>query len=100
MNEALIGWLMTAPDAPDERLELDDFLRRPEWHQDGACRGQGTRAFFSTTPENLERARAVCGGCAVRDECYQYAMSDPDLLGMWAGFTEKERRELRRARVA
>ena len=45
MNEALIAWLMTAPDVPDERLTLDDFLRRPEWHQRAACRGVGVDAF-------------------------------------------------------
>ena len=28
MNEALVAWLITAPDAPDERLTLVDFLRR------------------------------------------------------------------------
>ena len=58
------------------------------------------RAWFSAAPDNLERARAVCASCGVREECYQYAMDDPDLVGMWAGFTEKERRELRRTRVA
>jgi len=58
------------------------------------------RTWFSGAPEHLDRARAVCGGCPVREQCYQYAMGDPDLMGMWAGFTEKERRELRRSRVA
>ena len=100
VNEALVAWLMTAPDAPDERLALEDFLRRPEWHQRADRRGVGTRSFFSVALDNLERARAICEGCPVRDECYRYAMSDPDLMGVWAGFTAKERRELRGARVA
>jgi WhiB family transcriptional regulator, redox-sensing transcriptional regulator len=99
VNEALVGWLMTAPDAPDEPLTLEDWLRRPACHQRAACRSVATRTF-SVAPDNLERARAVCAGCPVRDECYQFAMSDPDLMGVWAGFTAKERRELRRGRVA
>lgn len=49
MNEALIAWLMRAPDVPDERLTLDDFLRRPEWHQRAACRGVGVDAFVIPT---------------------------------------------------
>jgi hypothetical protein len=39
VNEALVAWLMTAPDAPDERLTLGDFLARPAWHQRAACWG-------------------------------------------------------------
>ena len=39
---------------------------------------------------------ASCGGCPVRGECYQFAMSEPDLVGVWAGFTAKERRQIRR----
>ena len=79
---------------------LEDFLRRSEWHQRAACRGAGASWFFSVAPDNLERARAVCAGCTVRDECYRHAMSEPDLEGFRAGFTAKERRALRRARVA
>jgi hypothetical protein len=40
MNRALVDRLM-ALDAPDEMLTLEDFLRRPEWHQRAAYRGQG-----------------------------------------------------------
>jgi len=58
--------------------------------------GASVRTWFSGAPETVDKARAICGGCPVRDECYQYAISDPDLQGVWAGFTEKERRELRR----
>jgi len=100
MYEALVQWLMSAPDGPDEQLTLEDFLRRPEWQQDAACRGQGVRAWFSGASPELDRARAVCAGCPVRDECHRYAMADPNLEGVWAGFTQQERRGLRRSRVA
>ena len=58
-------------------------------------RGQGVRTWFTGASETVERARAICGGCAVRAECVRYAMSDPDLDGVWAGLTAKERREMR-----
>jgi hypothetical protein len=29
VNEALLQWLMSAPDGPDEQLTLEDFLQRP-----------------------------------------------------------------------
>ena len=98
MNEALAQWLM-APEAEGVRLTLEDFLGRPEWHQQAACNGE-TALYFSGATEYVEKARAICQACAVREECHKTAMSDPDLQGVWAGFTEKERVELRRSRVA
>ncbi len=95
MNEALLAWLM-APDAPDERHELNDWLARPSWHRDALCRGE-TRSFFSTAPGNLAKARALCAGCPVRQECLEVALSDPDLMGLWGGTTEAERRGMRRS---
>jgi len=99
VNGALLDWLM-APDAPDEQLVLEDFLQRPAWHQDAACRGEGVRAFFSGVHVDIQRARAVCRECPVQAPCLQYAMGDADLEGVWAALTAKERRAMRRARVA
>ena len=31
-----------------------------------------------------------------REECLAYALADKDLVGMWGGTTERERREMRR----
>src|ERR1700693_390473 len=98
MNAALLGWLMAAPDGPDETLILEDFLQRPAWHQHAACRNQGVTAFFSGTSANIDRARAICRDCSVRTTCFQYALSDDSLEGVWAGTTAKERRLMRRGR--
>ncbi len=91
---------MTAPDGADEQLTLEDFLRRPAWQREAACRSQGTRTWFSGTSPDIERARAVCHACPVQAPCLQYAMSEADLEGVWAGTTAKERRQMRRGRVA
>jgi len=93
MNEALVHWLM-APDAP-EPVSLEDFLGRPEWHQRVLCRGE-TALYFSGATESVEKAMAICRTCPVREPCHTTAMSDPDLEGVWGGFTARERREMRR----
>jgi len=98
VNEALIDRLMMAHGAP-ELPTLEQLLQRPAWMQQGLCRGM-TAVFFSTAPSNLERARAICAGCPVREECLQYALGDAELEGVWAGLTAKERRAMRRGRVA
>lgn len=40
-------------------------------------------------------AKKFCGQCPVRRECLEYAVSEPDLLGIWGGMTAKERQRLR-----
>jgi WhiB family redox-sensing transcriptional regulator len=41
-------------------------------------------------------ARAVCEACPVRRDCLAYALSAPELVGIWAGTDERERRRMRR----
>lgn len=88
-----------SPDVPDEPLLLDDFLARPAWHRDALCKGE-TRLYFSGATEDVERATAICQRCPARQPCHETAMADKDLEGVWGGFTAKERREMRRGRVA
>jgi hypothetical protein len=76
VNEALLQWLMTAPDGPDEQVTLEDFLLRPAWQQDAACRSQGTGAFFSPASVDIDQARLVCHACPVQAPCLQYAFAD------------------------
>jgi WhiB family redox-sensing transcriptional regulator len=48
-------------------------------------------------PGNLAKAQALCEICPVRQECLEVALVDPDLVGLWGGTTELERRGMRRA---
>ncbi len=89
-------WCM-APGVPDEPLTLEDFLRRPEWHQQALCRGEGAAMFVRGPKADYGRLRAICGACPVRDECLSFALADDSLIGLWGGTTDAERREMRRA---
>jgi WhiB family redox-sensing transcriptional regulator len=94
VNDALIRWLMV----PDDRV-LEDFLHRPAWQQQAACKGVGVDAFVIGKGGRYSR-RELCDGCSVRQECLEAALADPELVGLWGGTTEGERREIRRQRVA
>jgi Transcription factor WhiB len=96
MNNALVKWLMS-PDAPDEPLLISDFLNRPTWHGQAACKTVGVGAYFAQDEGSLELARAICAGCPVPQECHDVAMADPSLEGIWAGYDAKGRRALPRA---
>ena len=69
-----------APEAPG----LEDYLRRPAWHQRAACRGLGVAGFVGLRREERYR-RELCAGCEVRQECLDTALADPELTGLWGG---------------
>jgi WhiB family redox-sensing transcriptional regulator len=81
------------------RPDIELLLTRPAWMARGACRGAGSEIFFPERGESLEPARAYCDRCPVREECASYALeiSREGLLpGVWAGTSERTRRQLRR----
>jgi Transcription factor WhiB len=100
VNEALVDLLMMAPGAP-ELPTLEDFLRLPPWHQRAACQGMGPGAFIRSEKADYG-ARRWSSATAVRSarDCPEAALADPDLVGLWGGTTDAERREIRRLRVA
>ncbi len=77
--------------------EFDDRA----WRRLAACRDVDPAVFFpiGLTGEAIERideAKAICRGCPVRLVCLQYALATHQDDGVWGGYDEGERRELRR----
>ncbi|MGH8922014.1 MAG: WhiB family transcriptional regulator [Acidimicrobiales bacterium] len=72
------------------------------WQTRAACRGPHASMFFP--PAHFERkddrearearAKAICRGCAVRQECLDYALRIREPHGIWGGLNEAERRPL------
>lgn len=66
-----------------------------------ACRGVNPAQFFDTTSNaGTERAaiERYCKRCDALQECREYAMHRPYLVGAWGGFTRKERAYERKRR--
>ncbi|MFE4959215.1 WhiB family transcriptional regulator [Streptomyces sp. NPDC056653] len=71
------------------------------WRMRAACRDEDPDLFFpigSTGPAlvQTEEAKAVCGGCPVRELCLEWAMENGQDSGVWGGLGESERRALKR----
>jgi WhiB family redox-sensing transcriptional regulator len=77
----------------------------PDWRAEGACRTADPDLFFpvavSTTPvaaRQIARAQRICAGCAVRQQCLDFAMQTREPAGIWGGTTPEERLRAHRAR--
>jgi WhiB family redox-sensing transcriptional regulator len=79
----------------NEDLTVAELFGRPAWQRYGACRGSSIEAFIPGRGGNFTKAREVCGRCSVRQECFDFAMNDDDIVGMWGGTTAPERRQMR-----
>jgi WhiB family transcriptional regulator, redox-sensing transcriptional regulator len=76
------------------------------WRAAGACLSADPDLFFpisSAGPaeRQIARAKMICAGCRVRRECLDFAVSHPQVYGIWGGTTREDRqRERRRQRRA
>lgn len=75
--------------------ELLDLLSPPSWHRDAACK-EAPESVTWFPKGTGAAAKAICGACLCREACLAWALDQgPDLEGIWAGTTAKERRAIR-----
>ena len=72
------------------------------WAEAAACRQVDPDLFFpiGTGGPDLaasRRAQSICRGCAVRQECLEWALDHRIAYGIWGGLTEQQRERLVRA---
>lgn len=101
---------------PDEQPDRHDDRGRPvremlislpgtgdegerRWQERANCLGVDPDLFFPERGASTREAKAVCGGCEVRPECLEYALTHAEKFGIWGGLSERERRRLRRQRA-
>lgn len=88
------AWLGT-PGFADPQ-EVDGELA---WQVDALCAQTDPEAFFPEKGGSTRDAKKVCGACAVRSECLEYALGNDERFGIWGGLSERERRRLRKRSV-
>ena len=69
-----------------------------DWQIRGACRGMNSEFFFSPDGERgmardirESRAKSVCRGCPVLDQCRRHALTVREPHGVWGGLSAGER---------
>jgi WhiB family redox-sensing transcriptional regulator len=79
--------------------QQDDYGRwyPPDWTEQALCAETDPEAFFPEKGGSTREAKRVCRACEVRAECLEYALEHDERFGIWGGFSERERRRLKRA---
>jgi WhiB family redox-sensing transcriptional regulator len=75
------------------------------WRTHAVCRDTDPELFFpvGTTGQALlqiAKAKGVCCECPVKSECLDFAIETNQDTGIWGGFSEEERRQMRRQAAA
>ena len=74
------------------------------WRDMALCRDTDPELFFpvGTTGMALvqiDQAKQICGECAARAACLDFALATNQDSGVWGGLSEEERRVIRRRRA-
>ena len=69
------------------------------WREVGRCKGVDPEVFYPEDDEDPgEEAKAICSMCSVRETCLEQAIVGREKIGVWGGYTARERRRLVRQR--
>ena len=64
------------------------------WQLQANCDETNTELFFSELKSKVEKAKTLCGSCAVADKCLQFAIDTKIEFGIFGGVTADERKAL------
>jgi WhiB family transcriptional regulator, redox-sensing transcriptional regulator len=80
----------------------ESIIEPEPWTQDALCAQTDPEAFFPEKGGSTKDAKRICNGkddepgCEVREQCLAYALANDERFGIWGGYSERERRRLRR----
>src|SRR5580692_1972230 len=66
--------------------------KAPNWRAQAACATADPEIFFPPPNGKSTKAKAVCRGCPARLPCLEFVLDHPAETGVWAGFSEWDRR--------
>jgi WhiB family redox-sensing transcriptional regulator len=71
-----------------------------DWRDEAACLGRNPDSFYpERSHTEAARAKAICKGCPVREDCLTEAIINNERFGIWGGMdTQQRTREARKRR--
>lgn len=69
------------------------------WQESGVCAQTDPDEFFPEKGGSTKQAKRMCERCPVVAECLEYALAVDERFGVYGGKSERERRDIKRARA-
>ena len=72
--------------------------RDTDWHLDAVCATTDPELWFPNDGDRhaARRARELCATCPVAQQCLEFALSNGEKHGIWAGLNSDQLARLRR----
>jgi WhiB family redox-sensing transcriptional regulator len=71
---------------------IPDLSLPGPWIRRAACRDVYAEIFWPTNENDPDpRAIAICDDCPVRKQCLLYAINNGQWVGLWGGYTPRQR---------
>jgi WhiB family redox-sensing transcriptional regulator len=67
-----------------------------KWMNESLCKGNREVQFFSEVMDEIKIAKSMCKICPVAPDCLEYAVKNGEILGVWGGLSQRERRKYHR----
>lgn len=78
---------------------MQDTVPIPRWQDAALCAQVDPDRWFPPNGQNGTRARRICATCPVQAECLAYALAVAPEFGIWAGYSARELRAMRRTKA-
>lgn len=92
MTDGLTPWLMSNVGG-----DLEVLPEAPSWFRRAACLGSDLDFVDPGGKLALQACLDLCEACPVRVECYNLAVTEGHVHGIWGGTTERQRQQARAA---
>lgn len=95
----------TMPTVKDTELTLafndltdnDEATEEGPWQERAMCAQTDPESFYPDKGGSTREAKMICWfSCPVREQCLQTALENDEHFGIWGGYSERERRKLKR----
>jgi WhiB family redox-sensing transcriptional regulator len=80
---------------------LEGLINREAWVEQAVCAQTGAGdTWYPERGNSARNAKRICWSCPVRAQCLAYALNRNEPFGVWGGYSDRERRQMRRDVIA
>lgn len=98
VDAELPHWDETGGDSdPETGIEVKP-VDKTSWEVDAVCATADPESWFPERGGSSAAAKKICASCPVRRPCLMYSLDADERFGVWGGYSERERRIIKRSR--